>query len=148
MTPLVIEYHYQDHDVGVHPVTGSEQPEAKLWNGFSEGHPASHILIREDSDDGQLLSDSLLMASMFRSVDSNAPCPASISIIERLALLTISNVGFAREASGSILGLIEKGLVERRPNGYCHLTDRGFDSAQAMGEALLSLVTTTDAKTA
>lgn len=53
---LVIEYHYQDGDVGAHPA----QPEAvALWTGFTPAHPPSHLLIRPATPAGQRLSNQI-----------------------------------------------------------------------------------------
>lgn len=60
MTNLVIEYHYIDGDCGAYP---AGEVERQLWGGFPGGrnppHPASHILIRPDTEDGQRFSDML-----------------------------------------------------------------------------------------
>ena len=60
MTNLIIEYHYIDGDCGAYP---AGEVERQLWGGFPAGrnppHPASHILIRPDTEEGQRLSDML-----------------------------------------------------------------------------------------
>jgi len=141
MKTIIVEYHYQDGDVGVHPAVPG-QPETRLWSGFSHGHSPSHILIREDSTEGQAISGALLKASLLESVMRKSPSAASLSGSELLALLAVGVVGFAREHSGSIHGLVEHGLVEQRHTfgGYFHLTDRGYDAVQEIGEAFLTAV--------
>lgn len=141
MTNLVIEFHYLDENVGVHPVTDPRQPEARLWREFTPGHPSSHILIREDSAAGQAVSDALLMASVFRLVTENVPNAASLSATELLSLLALSNVGFARELSDSIRSLQKKKMVVKRHTSYYHLTDIGNHYADLLGKALLAVVT-------
>ena len=51
MPRLVIEYHYDDGTVGVHP---GETAEQALWRGFScpEIHKPSHIVIRPTTSKG------------------------------------------------------------------------------------------------
>ena len=44
---LVIEFHYNDGDVGAHPATPAQ---ATLWTGFSQTtrHRPTHVLLRPD----------------------------------------------------------------------------------------------------
>ena len=60
--PLVVEFHYADGDVGVHPVFPGSHEEA-LWMEFADDGfpraPAHHIVIRKNDDDGQRLSNRL-----------------------------------------------------------------------------------------
>ncbi len=62
LPPLVVEFHYDDGDVGVYPADGFL--EKALWSHFSGSpeHCPSHILIREDSDAGQAVSSRLMAA--------------------------------------------------------------------------------------
>ena len=55
---LVIEFHYNDGDVGAHPATPEE---ARLWTGFSETarHRPTHVLLRPDTKTGQSVSNRL-----------------------------------------------------------------------------------------
>lgn len=53
---LVVEFHYEDGDVGAHPAGKREQD---LWQDFTAGHRPSHIVIRADDGNGQALSDAL-----------------------------------------------------------------------------------------
>ena len=52
---LVVEFHYRDGDVGAH--TGV--PVGNLWAQFATDHEPSHIVIRPDTEQGQLLSNQL-----------------------------------------------------------------------------------------
>ena len=58
MTELVIEFHYVDGDIGVHPATGFE---TNIWNGFlrSQVRKPSHIVIRPNTEAGQAISNRL-----------------------------------------------------------------------------------------
>jgi hypothetical protein len=52
---LVIEFHYADRDVGAHV----DREVRKLWAQFTRAHQPSHILIRPNTEHGQLLSNQL-----------------------------------------------------------------------------------------
>ena len=52
---LVVEFHYADGDVGAYDDLAVQ----KLWAQFGKGHAASHIVVRRDSEEGQLLSNQL-----------------------------------------------------------------------------------------
>lgn len=54
-TELVVEFHYADGDVGAY----DDLPVQNLWAQFMRGHAASHIVIRPDTEQGQLLSNKL-----------------------------------------------------------------------------------------
>lgn len=55
---LVIEFHYNDGDVGAHPATPAQ---ATLWTGFSQTtrHRPTHVLLRPDTKAGQSVSNRL-----------------------------------------------------------------------------------------
>lgn len=60
--PLAVEFHYEDGDVGVHPVLPGSHEET-LWletTGRDSSHTATHIIIRRDDDGGQELSNRLM----------------------------------------------------------------------------------------
>jgi hypothetical protein len=52
---LVVEFHYQDGSVGAHPAVQV----GNLWAQFATNHEPSHIVIRPDTEQGQLLSNQL-----------------------------------------------------------------------------------------
>lgn len=54
-TELVVEFHYADGDVGAY----DDLQVQSLWAQFMRGHAASHIVIRPDTEQGQLLSNKL-----------------------------------------------------------------------------------------
>ncbi len=62
--PVVVEFHYEDGDVGVYPCFPGSHEEA-LWlefdidDGFPQA-PAHHIVLRRKDDDGQQLSNRLM----------------------------------------------------------------------------------------
>ena len=56
---LVVEFHYCDGDVGAYDGVAVQS----LWSQFTTGHEASHILIRPNTDEGQLLSNRFHSAS-------------------------------------------------------------------------------------
>jgi len=61
---LVTEFHYRDGDVGAY----DDIDVAKLWLQFSKAnHEASHIVIRPDTESGQLLSNTLHGAILHRT---------------------------------------------------------------------------------
>jgi hypothetical protein len=62
---LVLELHYKDGDVGAY----IDHQVAKLWAQFSKSGEPSHILIRPDTKQGQLLSNQLFAAAR-RSIGS------------------------------------------------------------------------------
>jgi hypothetical protein len=55
----VIEFRYADGDVGAHV----DYQANKLWAQFTRAHQPSHILIRPDTKEGQLLSNQLYHTS-------------------------------------------------------------------------------------
>ncbi len=58
---IVIEYHYEDGDVGVYPYP--DKTAENLWNDFDKnGSSPSHIIIRQNNEHGQHLSNTLLEA--------------------------------------------------------------------------------------
>jgi hypothetical protein len=58
---LVVEFHYDDGDVGAHPLAEVSDHARHLWPQFSQStiHDASHIVIRRDDAAGQALSTRL-----------------------------------------------------------------------------------------
>ncbi len=84
---LVIEFHYADRDVGVHV----DYEVRKLWAQFTMAHQPSHILIRRDTDQGQLLSDQL-----YRTQDVIAALTAFVDAINATG-------GLVSSASGSMV---------------------------------------------
>ena len=68
MSKWVIEYHYKDGDVGVHPLV-QDEPMTKLLRYFMS--PArsdpSHVIIRRDTDAGQALSTRIHNAAREKS---------------------------------------------------------------------------------
>lgn len=89
---LVLEYHYKNGDCGAHPGTG--EAEQALFDGFSfsrrlDAGP-SHIVIREDTDSGQELSNKLLEAAAKPNTDFHVLC--AIARLDRLALQAIADM--------------------------------------------------------
>ena len=63
---LVTEFHYSDGDVGAY----DDIDVTKLWSQFSKAnHEASHIVIRPDTEAGQLLSNTLHGAILHRTYE-------------------------------------------------------------------------------
>jgi len=58
-TPVCIEYHYRDGDVGVHPASPYE---LALWNRVPNPKRLTRILLRADTEPGQRESDQQLAA--------------------------------------------------------------------------------------
>jgi hypothetical protein len=52
---LVVEFHYKDGDVGAYDNCAVQS----LWAQFAKRHEPSHIVIRPDTEEGQLLSNRL-----------------------------------------------------------------------------------------
>lgn len=64
---LVVEFHYTDGDVGAYDDLAVQ----KLWAQFGKRETPSHIVVRRDSEEGQLLSNQL-HASMKMAAAVNA----------------------------------------------------------------------------
>lgn len=56
---LVVEYHYPDGDVGVHPAASAEK---EVWRG-SANEPPTHVVIRPETKGGQATSNRLFASS-------------------------------------------------------------------------------------
>ena len=71
MTSWVIEYHYDDGDVGAHPMHEEAQA-ATVLGGFStsDRHQPSHVVIHLDTEAGQALSTRMHDAA----VKAEKPC--------------------------------------------------------------------------
>ena len=66
---LVHEFHYDDGDVGVYGMDdvdpATQGALSRLWDGFSKGkeHKPSHIVIRSNTETGQMISSRLQAAT-------------------------------------------------------------------------------------
>jgi len=77
---LVTEFHYSDGDVGAY----DDIDVTKLWSQFSKAnHEASHIVIRPDTEAGQLLSNTLHGAILHRSPNGSRVRSRAFVIFKR-----------------------------------------------------------------